>query len=183
MRIESNCSGTSERRLWPVILIVAAIGGCAGDGGFGTPPPAAGPVPPAVPASAIAGRWGLAAYHREEDRERTVVTARGLCSQPYTIAIGPNGGVVMHLADQPQMQELAVKGATGGRTFIGPPGDPGGPEDREIIQADGQTIIMRWLDPEVASRYGTSVFARCPDAPATAARQPASRPAPARKGQ
>jgi hypothetical protein len=161
---------------------VAGAAGCAGDSGFSTPPPAAAPVAPAVPASAIAGRWGLAAYHRDEDRERTVATARGLCNQPYTITLGPNGGVVMHLADQPQMQELAVKGAPGGRTFVGPPGEPGGPQDREIILADGQTMIMRWMDPEVASRYGTSVFARCPEA-TTAARPPASRPAPARKGQ
>lgn len=163
-------------------VLFAALGGCAGDGGFGTAP-TAGPVPPSVPATAIAGRWGLAAYHRDEDRERTIAMARGLCNQAYTVALGPTGGVIMHLADEPEMRELQVKGGAGGRTFIGPAGEPGGPQDREIIFSDAQTLIMRWMDPEVASRYGTSVFARCPDTPATVARQPASRPAPARKGQ
>jgi hypothetical protein len=162
---------------------IAGMAGCAGDGGLGTPPPAAGPVPPAVPASAIAGRWGLAAYQRDEDRLRTEQQARGVCGNPYEIGLGPNGGVLIHPADGRERVELAVKGAAGNRTFVGPPGDPGGPEDREIIAYDGQIMIMRWLDPEVAQRYGTLVFARCPDRAPTAARPPASRPAPARKGQ
>lgn len=170
------------RRLWPVVLIVAAMGGCAGDGGFETPQ-AAGPVPPAIPASAIAGRWGLAAYQREEDRTRTEQQARAVCSNPYEIGLGPNGGVLIHPADGKEQVELAVKGAAGNRTFIGPPGEPGGMEDREIVSYDGQVMVMRWIDQEVASRYGTLVFARCPDRGATAARPPASRPAPARTGR
>lgn len=134
--------------------------------------------PPGIPAGAIAGRWGLAAYHRDEDRGRTEQAARGVCGNPYVITLGQNGGVVMHLADQPQPEELAVKGAAGNRTFVGPPGDPGAPQDREIIAYDGQIMIMRWMDAEVSARYGTTVFARC--AESTAGRPPASRPAPAR---
>ena len=145
------------------------------------PTPIMSSVAPAIPASVIAGRWGLAAYQREEDRLRTEQQARGVCGNPYEIGLGPNGGVLMHPADGNQQVELAVKGATGNRTFVGPAGDPGGPEDREIISYDGQVMIMRWMDSEVARRYGTLVFARC-GAP-TAARPPASRPAPARKGQ
>jgi hypothetical protein len=163
------------------LLLAACAGGDAtAPGTFST----AAPVPPAVPASAIAGRWGLGAYHRDEDRTRVESTARQTCNQPYVIAQGPTGGVIMHLADQREAEELQVKGAPGGKTFVGPAGEPGGPQDREVLSYDGQVMIMRWMDPEITSRYGTLVFARCPEGrPATAARPPASRPAPARKGQ
>ena len=163
-------------------LLAAGLAACAGDG-FAPDGGVqqAAPTPPAIPPAAIAGRWGLAAYHRDEDRIRTEQQARTVCSNPYVIGLGPSGGVVMHLADQPQAEELTVKGAAGNRTFVGPGGDPGGPQDREIVAYDGQIMIMRWMDPEVASRYGTTVFARCPEA--TAGRQPARPQAPARKGQ
>lgn len=162
-------------------VLVSAIAGCAGDSTGPGPTPIMAPTAPAIPAQVIAGRWGLAAYQREEDRLRTEQQARGVCSNPYEIGLGPNGGVLMHPSDGNERVELAVKGASGNRTFIGPAGDPGGPEDREIISYDGQVMIMRWLDPEVARRYGTLVFARC--GASTAGRPPASRPAPARKGQ
>jgi hypothetical protein len=154
-------------------MLVVGISACAGDG-F-SPTQQATPVAPAIPAAAIAGRWGLAAYHRDEDRTRTEQQARAVCGNPYVIGLGPSGGVVMHLADQPQPEELAVKGAAGNRTFVGPEGEPGGPQDREIIAYDGQIMIMRWMDAEVASRYGTTVFARCPEGGATAGRPPARR--------
>jgi hypothetical protein len=160
-------------------LLTIAVAGCAGDGFGPSQPQVAAPVAPAVPAHLIAGRWGLAAYHRDEDRARTEQAARGVCGNPYVILPGQNGGVVMHLADRPEAEELVVKGAAGNRTFVGPPGEPGGPQDREIIAYDGQIMIMRWMDSEVSSRYGTTVFARC-DGGATAGRPPASRPAPAR---
>jgi hypothetical protein len=171
------------RRGVVALVLFTALAGCAGDTGPG-PTPIMTPVAPAIPATVIAGRWGLAAYQREEDRLRTEQQARGVCGNPYEIALGPNGGVMMHPADGNERVELAVKGAAGNRTFIGPSGDPGGPEDREIISYDGQVMVMRWLDPEVARRYGTLVFARCGDGRSpTAGRPPASRPAPARKGQ
>jgi hypothetical protein len=168
----------------PAALIAAALGGCAGSEGFGTPPPAATPaaLPPAIPAQAVIGRWGLGAYHRDEDRARTETAARTACTRAYEIAPGPTGGVIMHLADQPEPQELVLKGAPGNRTFIGPRGEAGAQQDREIISYDGNVMIMRWVDQEVAARYGTLVFVKCTAAP-TAARPPASRPAPARTGQ
>jgi hypothetical protein len=148
-------------------LVAAGLTGCAGDT-FSPGPTQQAPVasPPSIPPAAIAGRWGLAAFHRDEDRLRTEQQARAVCSNPYVIGLGPNGGVIMHLADEPQAQELAVKGLSGNRTFVGPAGEPGGAQDREIIAYDGQIMIMRWMDPEIASRYGTIVFARCPEAPA-----------------
>lgn len=155
-----------------IALLAAGLAACAGDGFSPAPGSQPTATPPAIPPAAIAGRWGLASYHREEDRARTEQQARAVCSNPYVIGLGPNGGVVMHLADEPQAQELAVKGISGNRTFVGPAGDPGGPQDREIISYDGQVMIMRWMDAEVAARYGTIVFARCPETPA---RTPARR--------
>jgi hypothetical protein len=163
--------------------LLSVVAGCAGDSMSPSPSPIMAPTAPAIPPAVIAGRWGLAAYQREEDRLRTEQQARGVCSNPYEIGLGPHGGVLMHPADGNERVELAVKGATGNRTFIGPSGEPGGPEDREIISYDGQVMIMRWVDPEVGRRYGTLVFARCADRGTTAGRPPASRPAPARKGQ
>jgi hypothetical protein len=173
--------GMARFVILPGLALTVLLAGCAGDT-FSSPPPqqAALPSPPAIPPAAIAGRWGLASYHRDEDRFRTEQQARSVCSNPYVIGLGPGGGVIMHLADQPQAQELAVKGMSGNRTFVGPAGDPGGPQDREIISYDGQIMIMRWMDQEIASRYGTIVFARCSEAPATAGRRPASPPPPAR---
>lgn len=176
-------SAHADARYFAAAVLLTALAGCAGDSGPG-PVLTAAPVPPAIPASGIAGRWGLGAYHREEDRARVEQTARSLCNQPYVIAPGPSGGVIMHLADQREAEELQVKGATGNRTFIGPAGEPGGPQDREIISYDGRVMIMRWMDSEIAARYGTLVFARCPEGRApTAERPPASRPAPVRTGQ
>ena len=168
----------ARMRFVSAALMAAALAGCAGTDMMqqASLPPA--PLPPAIPAEAVVGRWGLASYHRDEDRARTEIAARGQCNKPYEIGRGPSGGVIMHLADQPEAQELALKGAPGGRTFIGPPGEAGGRQDREIVSHDGKTMIMRWVDPEVGARYGTLVFGKCEGA--TAGRPPASRPAPAR---
>ena len=125
--------------------------------------PAAVPeLPPAFRAQEIVGRWGLAAYHKPEDRPRTEANARGQCSKPYVIGAGASGGVMMHLADQPQLQELRLKGAPGGKTFIGPAGEPpGSRQDREVLSFDGRVLVTRFVDPEIDSRYGTSVYVRC----------------------
>jgi hypothetical protein len=128
------------------------------------PPPAVTPtLPPAFPPQDIVGSWGLAAYHKPEDRERTEKAAVIQCRQPYVITLGPTGGVMMHLADQATPSELRLKGAPGGKTYIGPEGDPPGSiQDREVMHFDGRILILRWLDPEVQGRYGTMVYVRCP---------------------
>jgi len=119
------------------------------------------PQPPTIAAEEVVGRWGFASYHKEEDRARTEKAAAGQCRQPYVIGRGTNGGVVMHLADNPQPQELRVKGGPGGTNYIGPPGNAGVPEDREVVKFDDRVMILKWLNPEVASRYGTAVYVRC----------------------
>jgi len=134
-----------------------------------TPPiEQAAPAPmaqPAIPSQyrpeEIVGRWGYGAFHKDEDLARTAAAARGQCGQPVEITRGPNGGVMMYLADSAQLQELQLKGSASGKNYIGPPGDAGGAQDREIVSFDGRTMVLKWIDPEVAGRYGTGVYVRC----------------------
>ena len=164
-----------------LVLVALGIAGCAS--GPQPEQPAAPAVvptmPPAFPPQDIVGRWGLAAYHKDEDRPRTEAAAAGGCKQPYVITLGPTGGVMMHLADQATPTELSLKGAPGGKTYIGPAEDPpGSPQDREVVQFNGRVLILRWIDSEVQGRYGTMVYVRCG---AEGARRPAAKPrAPAK---
>jgi hypothetical protein len=157
----------------PAALAALALSGCAsqqiswGGLGGGSPEPqpaavAAAPLPASIPAQDLVGRWGLAAYHKDEDRARTEAAARGQCRQPYNISRGARGGVIMHLPDQAQPTELSLKGGPDGKNYIGPGEEPaGGARDREIVGFDGRVLVTRFTDPEVAGRYGTSVYVRC----------------------
>jgi hypothetical protein len=147
-------------------ILAVALAGCASMSptppAEPPPPPVMPTLPPAFPPQDIVGRWGLAAYHRDEDRDRTEAAAAGQCRQPYIVVLGTTGGVMMHLADQAVPTELRLKGAPGGKTFIGPADDPpGSQQDREVVSFDGRILILRWLDPEVQGRYGTMVYVRC----------------------
>ena len=152
------------------VLAALALSGCASQQfslGLGSspapePPPAAAPLPASIPAQDLVGRWGLAAYHKDEDRARTEAAARGQCKQPYNVSRGPSGGVIMHLPDQAQPTELSLKGGPDGKNYIGPGEEPAaGQRDREIVSFDGRVLTTRFVDPEVAGRYGTSVYVRC----------------------
>jgi hypothetical protein len=150
-----------------VVLVAAILGGCAGSsqppGAAEPPPPAAEPtLPPTFQPQELIGRWGFAAYHRPDDRVRTETAARGQCKIPVNIGAGPTGGLMMYLADQNKLQELKVKGSRSGKNYIGPGEDPpGGAQDREVVSFDGRVLITRWIDPEVAGRYGYGVYVRC----------------------
>jgi hypothetical protein len=109
----------------------------------------------------LVGRWGVASYQKATDRARTEAAARRQCAKAYTIAKGPNGGVMMHLPNQRAAQELRLKGTPDGKTFIGPEGEAGGISDREILSFDGRVLVVRYVDPEAAGRYGTMVYVRC----------------------
>lgn len=129
-------------------------------------PEAATPLPqPELPskikASEIVGRWGYAAFHKPSDRARTEANAKGQCKQPYVIGQGPNGGVMMYLADSSQLQELRLKGSQSGKDYIGPAGDTPGMQDREILSFDGRVLLLKFVDPEVDGRYGTGIYVRC----------------------
>jgi len=116
---------------------------------------------PTMASDSLVGRWGLAAYHNEADKARTEAAAHAQCNNPYVITKGTSGGVMMHLADEPQPQELVLKSAAGGKTYLGPPGAAGGPRDREVVSLDSDVFITRWVDPDAASRYGTMIYVRC----------------------
>ena len=148
-------------------LVGSALAGCSstnfgGFGGASTSEPAAAPeIPSTIRADELVGKWGLAAYHKPEDRARTENAARGQCKNPYVIGKGANGGVIMHLADEATPQELNLKGSQSGKNYIGPPGPAGGEKDREIVSFDGRVLTTRFIDPDANSRYGTMVYVRC----------------------
>ena len=141
-----------------------SLGGMFGSGSSSPPPPepaVAAELPATIRAEEIVGRWGLGAYHRAQDRARTEASARGACRQPYIINAGATGGVIMHLADEAQPQELRLKGGPGGKNYIGPPGPGGSEKDREIVSFDGRILQTRFVDPDANTRYGTMVYVRC----------------------
>lgn len=185
----ANRQGLPGARLRTVLILgVMALGiaGCSTTPSAPPeppPPPVIPTLPPAFPSQDIVGNWGLAAYHREEDRVRTETNAAGQCRQPYVIGLGPTGGVMMHLADQSTPTELRLKGAPGGKTYIGPADEPpASQQDREVVQFDGRVLILRWMDPEVQGRYGNMIYVRCgaegSKKPAAKPRKPAAKPAP-----
>src|SRR5260370_37797415 len=80
---------------------------------FSSSPPV-GPEPvPEVPATIrsdeIVGRWGLASFQNPNDLARTEAAARAQCNQPYGIAAGASGGVIMHLPAPAPPQGLRRK--------------------------------------------------------------------------
>ena len=159
----------SYLRVWPAIVLAGtAFAGCSGNqGSFGTwgdsppPPVASGPAPrPGVAAEDIVGRWGIAAFHKPEDRPRTEAAARNQCAQAYVINRSSTG-VAMLGHDSPKVQDMTIKASQDGKTYIGPGPEPGATDDREVVSFDGRVLVLRWMDPEVASRYGTMVLVRC----------------------
>ncbi len=137
-------------------LLTVFVAGCATQ-----PPPIPGVAAPSVSPDALVGKWGFAAYHRDTDRTRTIKEARAQCNRPYVINMGPNGGVMMNLADQAELSELVLKAGPDGKTYLGPPGAAGTADDREVLDVDPTSFTTVWVDPDNASRYGTSVYERC----------------------
>ena len=82
------------------------------------------PTPAIVAASVspdqLVGKWGFAAYHKDEDRTRTIKEAAAQCNRPYVIDKGPTGGVMMNMADQKELSELVLKAGPTGQTYLGP---------------------------------------------------------------
>ena len=165
----------SMLRLSTAVLISGfTLAGCSGSmsslslpswGNDEPPPPQAAPSvalgTPNLQPEQIVGRWGIASFHRPEDQARTEVAARNGCTQPYIINRGSQG-VAMLGHDSPQVQDMVIKASADGHTFIGPGPDPGGADDREVVSFDGRVLILRWVDQEVAGRYGTMLLVRCP---------------------
>lgn len=128
--------------------------------------PLPAPAPMQAPAVAVSsfdlvGDWGLASYHRAEDVERTQREAKSACRNPYVIASGPSGGIMMHLPDQTQVSEVFVKTGPGGQVYIGPQGPAGTKQDRLVLSFANNVLTTEWVDANVRSRYGTMVLSRC----------------------
>jgi hypothetical protein len=149
-------------------ILTAALGiaGCAG-GPVETLSPSPAPSraavqPAAYPVEGLIGSWGVASYREEKDRARTEAQARSHCRNPYVIAKGPSDGVMMHVADDAKLYELTLKGGPGGKTYLGFNAPPGHEQDREILSFSSNLIVMRFVNPEINTRYGTYVYVRCP---------------------
>ena len=154
-----------SRRALVRILSIAALaltaGACVSTLGE-NPAPGAGPITPAAYGrERLTGRWGVASYHVEKDRRRTESEARAQCRQPYTIKEGPTDGVMMHVADDPNLYELRLKGDAAGKTYLGFEAPAGHPQDREILASTDNQMTMRFVDPDANQRYGTFVYVRC----------------------
>ena len=142
-------------------LAACSTPGFESSGPMASAPAAAPSIPPGIAAQEIIGRWGYAAYHKDQDRPRTEAAARSQCKQPFVIGAGPTGGVMMYPADSNKLEELRVKGAPGGKTYIGPGPEAGAMQDREVTSFDGRVMTMRFIDPEISGRYGTGIYVRC----------------------
>lgn len=157
-------SASRGRRLLPVLAAAAVAltaGGCLSSIGESPAAGAAAIAPPAFDRERVVGRWGVASFHDEKDRGRTEREARAQCGQPYTIRTGPTDGVMMHVADDPKLYELRLKGDAAGKTYLGFEAPPGDPQDREILSITDDRITMRFVDPDAHRRYGTFVYVRC----------------------
>ena len=147
--------------------VAAGLAGCGGGTpveSLATARPAAVAVsaqPAGYPVSGLIGNWGVASYREEKDRPRTEAQARSHCNNPYVIAKGPSDGVMMHVADDPKLHELTLKGAPGGKTYLGFNAPPGHEQDREILSWSNTIITMRFVNAEHNTRYGTYIYVRC----------------------
>jgi hypothetical protein len=109
----------------------------------------------------LVGRWGVASFREDKDRRRVEAQARAQCRLPYNIALGPTDGVMMHLADDSKLYELRLKGASNGKTYLGTESPPGDWQDREVVSLTDREIVLRFVDPDANSRYGTFIYVRC----------------------
>lgn len=148
------------------LFAAALLAGCGsltseGPSSGGSVAAGAASAPSSFPLERLIGRWGIASYHTEKDRKRTEAQAKGGCGQPYAISKGPTDGVMMHVADDPKPYELRLKAGPGGKTYLGFEAPAGDPQDREIVSASEQMLVMRFVDADANRRYGTFIYARC----------------------
>jgi hypothetical protein len=68
---------------------------------------------------------------------------------------------MMHVADDPKLYELKLKGDGDGKTYLGFEAPPGDPQDRQILSFTDNLITLRFVDAEAHRRYGTFLFVRC----------------------
>ncbi len=169
--VSVDLSMTSRIRLAAALVAGLALQGCASAPEQTLAPQRPTLMPAAYPVDRLVGTWGIASFREERDRRRTEAMARLHCRTPYVITRGPSDGVMMHVADDAQLYELTLKGAADGKTYLGFGVPSPHEQDREIVSLTDNEIVMRFVAPDVHTRYGTFVYLRCPSAPATAARR------------
>lgn len=152
-----------QGRIYRPVLLAFALGGCMSTDAdrvwTPTPPPDARAK---ITSDQLVGSWGLGAYHQDRDRPRTTAQAKALCGNPYVIKQDSTGALLMHVADSPELFELSIRLGPDGKTYLGPKDKAAGSQwDREILSNERGVVTASWVDPEVASRYGVSVFVRC----------------------
>ena len=127
-------------------IFVLGLAGCATGPQLDQPAaPGIGPtLPPAFPPQDIVGRWGLAAYHKDEDRARTEQAAIAGCKQPYVITLGPTGGVMMHLPTKQQPNGASRAGRVE-NVYRTADSESEAPVDREVVHWMA-VLILRWVD-------------------------------------
>ena len=148
------------------MTLLAATALClSGCGNWFDSGPSPAPVPvsvaPAYSVDQLIGSWGIASYHVDKDRTRTEAAAKAQCKNPYVIAKGPTDGVMMHVADDATLHELTLKGGPDGKTYLGFAGPPGDVQDREVLSLTDKEFVLRYVDPDTNSRYGTLIYVRC----------------------
>lgn len=167
-------TGTAGRRVFGMRGVPAAIAagalvllaGCSTTQNTAPPPTTtvavmSGPAGIVMTITDLQGNWGLASFRNPTDRPRTEAEAKSACSNPYTVAAGPTGGVMMYLPDQAEAAEVFVKMGPAGQTFIGPAGAPGMPKDRVVLEYANNMLVTDWVDASARERYGTMIFVRC----------------------
>jgi hypothetical protein len=150
-------------KLGAAAALACAVGGCSYfDFGFlSSPAPAPTPSFRILPPDPLIGNWGVASYHDVKDRPNAEKLAHARCASPYAIVKGPTDGVMMHVPEDPEPHELALKRGGDGRTYVGFNALPGDPNDREIVEQTPKQLVMRFVDTDKNARYGTSVYAKC----------------------
>ena len=144
------------------VALCLALAGCGGSSTIETSsPPAVSAAPPAFGIEKLIGSWGVASFRQDKDRPRVEAQARAQCKLPYVIAKGPTDGVMMHVADDPVMHELTLKGGPGGKTYLGFDAPPGDDQVREILSISDKMFVARFVSPEINDRYGTYIYVRC----------------------
>ena len=124
---------------YAVIICLAAVGGCSSLGPVSSlfssiPLPFQKAAPPRLRAEDILGRWGFAAYHREQDRPQVELLARRQCSShSYLISKSVTADVAMLNPDNAQAVDVKIKGSVEGKTYLGPETRPGDADDREVV--------------------------------------------------
>jgi hypothetical protein len=138
-------------------MVIMMVSGCTAPGPSVSPDSSGSP---AIRPEDIVGRWGYAAYYNEGDRARIEAAARAQCSRPAIINRGPSGGIMMPIANQAKPQEQRIKSGPGGKNYIGPPGEPGGADDSEILTFDGKILVTRTVAADEGGHLN-SIYVRC----------------------